>query len=174
MPPDYTRAFVARFWSGLRLDGPVPPYRPELGPCWPRAGARQRRYAYVRHAGRLRRAHRVASEIVSGPVPPGLCVLHACDNPPCCRPSHLFRGSQADNVADMDAKRRRGTTRGRPMPPGAVRRGSAHPGAKLDERAAAEIRAAARAGVVTRRALAARYGVTPSAITHVTSGRLWR
>lgn len=27
-------------------------------------------------------------------------VLHRCDNPPCCRPSHLYAGTPADNLRD--------------------------------------------------------------------------
>lgn len=34
-------------------------------------------------------------------------VLHRCDNPPCCNPARLYLGTQADNVADMTARRRR-------------------------------------------------------------------
>ena len=34
-------------------------------------------------------------------------LLHACDNPKCFNPSHLRKGTQAENVADMDAKGRR-------------------------------------------------------------------
>ena len=51
-------------------------------------------------------AHRVAWEQEYGPIPKGMSVLHHCDNPPCILPSHLFLGTQQDNVADMIAKGR--------------------------------------------------------------------
>lgn len=51
--------------------------------------------------------HRLAWELANGrPVPPGLCVLHRCDNPPCCNPEHLFVGTMADNLSDMRHKNR--------------------------------------------------------------------
>jgi hypothetical protein len=52
------------------------------------------------------RAHKIAWILTYGPVPKGLCVLHHCDNPPCCNPEHLFLGTHADNTADMMAKGR--------------------------------------------------------------------
>jgi len=58
--------------------------------------------------------HRFAWTLANGPIPPGIKVLHHCDNPPCCEtdPSeaypegHLFLGTTADNNADMAAKGR--------------------------------------------------------------------
>ncbi len=50
---------------------------------------------------RPHRTHRVAWEIVNGPIPSGLWVLHRCDNPPCMNPDHLFMGTAADNTSDM-------------------------------------------------------------------------
>lgn len=51
-------------------------------------------------------AHRKAWADANGPIPEGVCILHKCDNPPCINVEHLFLGTQADNVADMNAKGR--------------------------------------------------------------------
>lgn len=61
----------------------------------------------IRDNGGTELSHRIAWILVNGPVPPETpCVLHACDNPPCCNPAHLFLGTNDDNVADMVAKGR--------------------------------------------------------------------
>lgn len=51
-------------------------------------------------------AHRLSFEIHYGPIPPGMNVLHSCDNPPCVNPEDLFLGTDQDNVNDMIAKHR--------------------------------------------------------------------
>jgi len=79
------------------------------GECWLWTGARDKDgYGVAAISARTGRANRVAWTLFVGPIPEGLCVLHACDNPPCVRPGmgHLFLGTHADNAADRDAKGR--------------------------------------------------------------------
>lgn len=69
--------------------------------------ADSRGYGRISVHSRIRLTHRVAWELLRGPIPDGLNVLHHCDNPPCCdTESHLFLGTNADNAADREAKSR--------------------------------------------------------------------
>jgi len=61
---------------------------------------------YGKEGRRKIMAHRAAWELVNGPIPSDLCVLHKCDNPSCCNVNHLFLGTKADNSADMVSKGR--------------------------------------------------------------------
>lgn len=54
-------------------------------------------------------AHRLAYELLRGPIPAGMLALHKCDTPRCCNPDHLFFGTDADNHADKVAKGRHPT-----------------------------------------------------------------
>jgi HNH endonuclease len=64
--------------------------------------------------GKPAKTHHLAWTLANGPIPPGLCVLHHCDNPPCAQTEptegypdgHLFLGTKADNNADKIAKGR--------------------------------------------------------------------
>ena len=51
-------------------------------------------------------AHNVSYELYVEPIPKGMRVLHTCDNPLCVNPSHLFLGTQQDNIKDRDMKGR--------------------------------------------------------------------
>jgi len=54
------------------------------------------------------RAHRLAWEMLNGPVPDGMVLMHSCDTPACCNPEHLTPGTQAANRADCVTKGRQG------------------------------------------------------------------
>lgn len=58
--------------------------------------------------------HRVMMEFIAGRLlASDEIVMHLCDNPCCCHPMHLKLGTLQTNVADMDAKGRRSTRKGR-------------------------------------------------------------
>lgn len=77
------------------------------GECWRwTAGCDSSGYGSLRVEHAKISAHRLSWQLHHGPIPPGQNVLHRCDNPRCVRPSHLFLGTQADNIADMLAKGR--------------------------------------------------------------------
>jgi hypothetical protein len=123
-------------------------------------------------------AHRVSWELSNGPIPDGLCVLHSCDNRLCVNPSHLFLGTQADNIADMVRKGRQGHTggakgllNGTHTHPHRRARGERQGRAKLTADEVMEIRASSG---VTQTVLAQKYGVTLSNISSIRRRKSWR
>lgn len=61
---------------------------------------------YKNRRGLPTRAHRAAYHLEHGAIPTGQCVLHRCDNPSCVRPSHLYAGTQRDNMRDRRVRGR--------------------------------------------------------------------
>lgn len=77
------------------------------GDCLVFTGARDvKGYGRIGFKGRVVLAHRLAWEMVNGPIPDGLVVMHICDNPPCCYVDHLSLGTVGENNADRHAKGR--------------------------------------------------------------------
>lgn len=64
------------------------------------------------HDGKWRgiNAHRLSYLLIHGEVPDNIHVCHSCDNPPCCRPDHLWLGTFEENMQDAIDKGRKDNT----------------------------------------------------------------
>lgn len=157
--------FDERFWEKVR---------PSEGGCWLFTGAiNQSGYGtlsrFINGKAVMKSAHRVMWEQINGAIPKGMHVLHRCDVRNCVRPSHLWLGTNAENMADKVAK-------GRQLC------GSTLKSSKLDELAVREILSLKPSGIARARrgqtcqskVLAQKYGVGQGAINAIWSGRAWK
>ena len=111
-------------------------------------------------AGRRIQPHRYAVLLFTGKDPGAQCVCHACDNPKCVNPEHLFLGSLSDNAADRNRKNRQA-------------KGERIAQAKLTSEDVIQIRQRLKAGE-TQLALSKEFGVNKLAISMVKNHKTWR
>lgn len=132
--------------------------------CWLWHGTvdTSRGYGVIIVKQRRVRAHRFSYEAFKGSIPPGMCVCHACDNPPCVNPDHLFLGTNADNVADRCRKGRSVT-----------RRGSQRPDAKVNEADVTEMRRLRKLGF-RNIDIASHFGISTTQASLICNGLRWR
>jgi hypothetical protein len=127
--------------------------------CWPWMRSRTKDgYGTLGIGGKVRRTHVLAWVEKHGPIPPGLQVLHKCDNPPCRNENHLFLGTNDDNMADKTRKGRNNTPKG-----------AAHYAARLTPDQVRAIRVDKR----MLKEIAADYGVGLSIISGIRTGKKW-
>lgn len=119
-----------------------------------------RGYGRFKISGKQVMAHRFAYEMSVAQIPDGLFVCHRCDNRRCVNPSHLFLGTNQDNMRDMIAKGRSPRTR---------LHGEMNGSCKLQARDVAAI----RNSKLSQSKLAAAYGVDQSTISHIKTGKNW-
>lgn len=134
-------------------------------------------------------AHRVAFVLGGGVLKDGDQVLHTCDNPPCVRFEHLFKGTIAINMADRDRKGRqaqgsrsgahtkpervaRGERNGRRTKPERTARGEWNGNARWTADDIREIRAAYAAGE-SQGSIARRFGTAQQVISGIVRRKAW-
>ncbi len=89
---------MKRFWDKVQKSG---------NGCWLWMGGKYSDgYGGFNIEGKTFRVHRFSWELINGPIPTGLYVLHKCDTPACVNPKHLFLGSHKDNMDDAKRKKR--------------------------------------------------------------------
>lgn len=169
----FSDKFIARFWSKVNKNGPIPTHRPELGPCWVwTASLHDRGYGQLGDKNGHYFSHRISWTIENGPIPDGLQILHHCDNRTCVRndgiSSHLFIGTQADNIQDMCKKGRHyswfKTNK---------TRGEQHGHAKLTEQEVITIRERYSIGGISQKQLAAEFNVSQTLIGRIVRRVIW-
>lgn len=119
----------------------------------------------LRREGRahMRRVHCMILETFVGPKVPGQECRHLNGNPSDNRLSNLRWGTPLDNSAD---RRRHGRI--------AAMGGELNPRARLSEMSVRTILRLAEFQTVTRREIAAAFGVCHATIAHILCGRSWR
>jgi hypothetical protein len=146
--------WIDRFWQKVR--------KSEDGGCWEWQGARNSHgYGSFGINKRSQGAHRVMYELERGPIPPGMYVLHRCDNRNCVNPAHLYLGTHLANIHDMVAKQRH-------------QYGEAHFRHKLTERIVRDMRRRYYSGQATQVQLAAEYGIHNRTAQRAIIGKTWR
>jgi hypothetical protein len=135
---------LENFWA--RIDKNAP------NGCWVYKGFRNRDgYGGINLLGHYL-AHRLTWTLAKGPIPEGMHALHTCHNPPCCNPDHLYLGADLENARDRREAGRHATI----LSPDDVR----------------EIRRLI--GTMQQKDIAEKYGVCPTAITAIKTGRTWK
>lgn len=132
--------------------------------CWFwSAGCYTNGYGMFWRNGGFSYAHRTAYELMRGPIINRLHVLHRCDTPGCVNPSHLFLGTNSDNIADRVRKGRSSHAGG--SPPGG------HSG-KITPAIVGTIRARFLAGE-SQRAIAHSYGMSRTTVSKIVHRETW-
>lgn len=76
--------------------------------CLEWQGTLVRGYGKTRYLGKDWLVHRLAWELANGPIEQGMCACHKCDNRKCFELSHIFIGTQKENIQDALVKGRFG------------------------------------------------------------------
>lgn len=167
--PDLTAQQVAKFWANVAA---MP------SGCWEWQGyLTASGYGAVTLSKRSRfRAHRIAYKLYYLEDPEDQFVCHACDNPKCVNPLHLWLGDAAQNAKDRDRKGRQadfsGDSHYSRRDPSRIRRGEAVPGVKLTEAVVLEVRRAFADGE-SQASIARRLNLSKFNVWYIVHRKTW-
>lgn len=143
-----------RFWEKVDKKGE--------NECWNWAGnIMENGYGRLYYNGEHFTVHRMSYIMHFGDIKEGMLVCHKCDNKKCTNPSHLFLGTQQDNMKDRDNKNRQAV-------------GESHGMSKLTNEVVREIRENYSNNKTLRiDELAKKYGIERHTIGLVINNKIW-
>ena len=89
-----------RFWNKVDIRG--------SDDCWLWTASTRKGYGQFHTTEGKKAAHRVAWELIMGPIPAGRIIMHECDVRRCVNPAHLRLSYQRTNIRDSVRKGRWG------------------------------------------------------------------
>lgn len=139
-------------------------YPDNLDSCWSWKGSKDKRgYCYFWYKNKMGKAHRFSYEFYKGTIPEGMQVLHKCDNPSCVNPSHLWLGTNNDNVQDKVKKNRQ-------YHPAGIK----NPKCKLTEKEVKEIIYLRKFCNIPYKILMKKFKIGSTAVRDICSNRSWK
>lgn len=134
--------------------------------CWLWTGTHTKTNygTFMAYGKKIVYAHRFSYETYKKKNPGILQVCHHCDNPICVNPDHLFLGTQQDNNADRDRKKRF------KVPP--PKYGIMNFNNKLSIQNVIDIRDMAKNGT-TQRKLAALFNISQPTVFNIVHKKIW-
>lgn len=143
-----------RFWAKVEIK--------KADECWPWLAWRDKLgYGDFDYPHGRYRAHRLAYLFGNGDIDTRN-VCHSCDNPSCCNPSHLWLGTQQENMIDMRSKGR-----------GFLTSGTKNWSAKLTDEQVHQIRRDRSDGIYYKITLE-KFGIKRAAYYSIVGRRAWK
>jgi hypothetical protein len=125
-------------------------------------------YGQVNYRGETYLVHRVAYRAFVEDFPDELQINHLCHSRSCFNPSHLYVGTQQDNVDDMWRAGRASGSEARSSP------GERHPHAKLTEDQALKLYELAWSGRYTLQEIGDMFGLTGKYVWQIKHEYVWK
>lgn len=133
--------------------------------CWEWSGLENTNgYGRFSYKDEHRLAHRVSYQIFFGEIPTGYMVCHKCDNRKCVNPSHLWLGTQSENLRDAVKK-------GRMVSPDT--RAEKNGNRKLNWAKVRDIRSLHSRGMLKSH-IAQLFKVSPSTVGNIINNEIWK
>jgi hypothetical protein len=151
---EFTEDNKKKFWSKVN----------KTETCWLWIGCvTVKGYGQVRRKSITYYTHQYSWFLAGNTIPEGHLIRHKCRNRHCCNPDHLETGTHQENSDDM---KRDGTTSANKT----IRKGQAHPMAKLTEQDILNI----RTSDIGTMKLAEQYDLNYSHIWKIRTNKVWK